>query len=43
MRVRKMTALMLAGAMTASALGGAGANAIHSIRHGKNWKDFVAL
>lgn len=28
-----------AGAMTASALGGAGANAIHSIRHGKNWKD----
>ena len=31
--------IMGAGAMTASALGGAGANAIHSIRHGKNWKD----
>lgn len=31
--------IMGAGAMTASALGGAGANAIHSMRHGKNWKD----
>lgn len=31
--------IMGAGVMTASALGGAGANAIHSIRHGKNWKD----
>lgn len=31
--------IMGAGAMTASALGSAGANAIHSIRHGKNWKD----
>lgn len=31
--------IMGAGAMTASALGSAGANAIHSIKHGKNWKD----
>lgn len=31
--------IMGAGAMTASALGSAGANAIHSMRHGKNWKD----